>query len=44
RFGNRALDALIHRLRRKYEETNIKIPIKTIHGSGYCFSAPIIIT
>lgn len=42
-FGNRALDALIHRLRRKYEEINIKIPIKTVHGSGYCFSAPVII-
>jgi len=43
-FGNRALDALVHRLRRKYEELNIKIPIKTIHGSGYCFSAPVLIT
>lgn len=42
-FGNRALDALIHRLRRKKEELEDLIPIKTIHGSGYSFSAPIIV-
>lgn len=42
-FGNRALDALIHRLRRKNESLNSRIPIKTIHGSGYSFSSPIII-
>lgn len=42
-FGNRALDALIHRLRRKKEELEDRIPIKTIHGSGYCFSAPILV-
>ena len=43
-FGNRALDALIHRLRQKKGAANGKIPIKTAHGTGYCFSAPIIIT
>lgn len=43
-FGNRALDALIHRLRQKKGTFNGKIPIKTAHGTGYCFSAPIIIT
>jgi DNA-binding response OmpR family regulator len=42
-FGNRALDALIHRLRRKKEELENLIPIKTIHGSGYSFSAPILV-
>lgn len=42
-FGNRSLDALIHRLRRKKDELNCRIPIKTAHGSGYCFSEPIII-
>ena len=42
-FGNRALDALIHRLRRKKKGPNSGIPIKTAHGSGYCFSAPIVI-
>jgi DNA-binding response OmpR family regulator len=42
-FGNRALDALIHRLRRKKKGLNSGIPIKTAHGSGYCFSAPIVI-
>lgn len=42
-FGNRALDALIHRLRRKKDELDDRIPIKTFHGSGYSFSAPIVI-
>jgi len=42
-LGNRALDALIHRLRRKKEELEHRIPVKTIHGSGYSFSAPITI-
>ncbi len=43
-FGNSSLDALIHRLRHKKGEFNGKIPIKTAHGTGYCFSSPIIIT
>jgi DNA-binding response OmpR family regulator len=42
-LGNRALDALIHRLRRKKDELNCRLPVKTIHGSGYSFSAPIVI-
>jgi len=42
-FGNSALDALIHRLRHKKGEFSSKIPIKTAHGAGYCFSSPIII-
>jgi len=42
-FGNRSLDALIHRLRRKKDGLNCRIPIKTAHGSGYCFSEPIVI-
>ncbi|WP_449258662.1 response regulator transcription factor [Chlorobium limicola] len=42
-FGNRSLDALIHRLRRKKNGLSCRIPIKTAHGSGYCFSEPIII-
>jgi DNA-binding response OmpR family regulator len=42
-FGNRALVALVNRLRRKYEQLNYKSPVKTVHGSGYCFSASIII-
>jgi DNA-binding response OmpR family regulator len=41
-FGNRALDALIHRLRRKKDELDNRIPVKTIHGTGYSFSAPIV--
>jgi DNA-binding response OmpR family regulator len=42
-FGNRALDALVHRLRRKKDGLNCRIPLKTAHGSGYGFSEPIII-
>jgi len=42
-FGNRALVALVNRLRSKHEKLNFKCPVKTVHGSGYCFSAPIII-
>ncbi|MBN1279692.1 MAG: response regulator transcription factor [Chlorobium sp.] len=42
-FGNRSLDALIHRLRRKKDGLSCRIPIKTAHGSGYCFSEPIVI-
>jgi DNA-binding response OmpR family regulator len=42
-LGNRALDALIHRLRRKKEELDHRIPVKTVHGSGYSFSASITI-
>lgn len=42
-LGNRALDALIHRLRRKKDELNHRLPVKTVHGSGYSFSAPIVI-
>jgi DNA-binding response OmpR family regulator len=37
-LGNRALDALIHRLRRKKDDLDRLIPVKTIHGSGYSFS------
>ncbi|MCF8383134.1 MAG: response regulator transcription factor [Chlorobium sp.] len=41
--GNRSLDALVHRMRRKKGNTEHYIPIKTSHGSGYSFSAPIIV-
>ena len=39
--GNRSLDALIHRLRVKKDGFKYNIPIKTVHGSGYIFSAQI---
>lgn len=42
-LGNRALDALVHRLRRKKEALDQRLPIKTVHGAGYSFSAPIVI-
>mgnify|MGYP006278265819 CR=1 FL=1 len=42
-LGNRALDALIHRLRRKKESIDQRIPVKTLHGAGYSFSAPVLI-
>ncbi len=43
KHGNRSLDVLIYRLRQKKGADNNRIPIKTFHGSGYSFSAPIII-
>ncbi len=42
KYGNRSLDALIHRLRQKGDE-HYRLPIKTVHGSGYSFSNPITI-
>ena len=39
KYGNRSLDALIHRLRQK-SGANYRLPVKTVHGSGYSFSAP----
>lgn len=42
-LGNRSLDALVHRLRRKKDEISGVIPIKTSHALGYCFAAPIVI-
>lgn len=42
-YGNRALEAMIRRLRRKMESVVDCSPIKTCHGHGYCFSVPIII-
>ena len=41
--GNRSLDALVHRLRLKKDGLEYDIPVKTVHGSGYIFSAPITI-
>ncbi|WP_041793739.1 response regulator transcription factor [Pararhodospirillum photometricum] len=42
--GNRSLEALIRRLRRKVEEaTSTRSAIKTVHRQGYLFSAPVII-
>jgi DNA-binding response OmpR family regulator len=40
-YGNRSLDALVHRLRLKKNGLKFTLPIKTVHGSGYCFSASI---
>jgi DNA-binding response OmpR family regulator len=40
-YGNRSLDALVHRLRLKKNGLKCSLPIKTVHGSGYCFSASI---
>jgi DNA-binding response OmpR family regulator len=42
-YGNRSLDALVHRLRMKNRNLGLRIPVKTSHGTGYCFSAPIVI-
>lgn len=40
-YGHRSIDVLIHRLRCKKNAGNYRIPIKTAHGSGHYFSAPI---
>jgi two-component system, OmpR family, response regulator len=42
--GNRALESLIYRLRRKTESFGYGFPIKTYRGIGYCLAAPIILT
>lgn len=42
-FGNRSLESLIHRLRMKIVPFCSNVPIKTSHGVGYCFSAPLTI-
>lgn len=41
--GNRSLDVLVSRLRRKIEITmGGKAPIQTVHNRGYLFSAPVL--
>jgi len=40
-FSRRSLESLIHRLRTKIVARGSKVPIKTLHGIGYCFSAPL---
>lgn len=42
-LGNKALDALVHRLRRKKDDLELRIPLKTIHGVGYSFAGSIVI-
>ena len=40
--GNRALDALVRRLRNKVRETaHAELPIRTVHAVGYVFTAPV---
>lgn len=43
KHGNRSLDVLIYRLRQKKVADNCRIPVKTLHGSGYSFAEQIII-
>jgi DNA-binding response OmpR family regulator len=43
-FGNRSLESLVNRLRRKLNTTISDSPIQTSHGVGYCFSADIVIS
>ena len=40
-FSNRSLESLVHRLRTKIVACGNNVPIKTLHGIGYCFSAPL---
>lgn len=39
--SKRSLESLIHRLRTKIVACCNTVPIKTLHGIGYCFSAPL---
>lgn len=40
--GNRNLDTLVRRLRRKVEETaGQELPVQTVHAVGYVFTAPV---
>ncbi|NTU93362.1 MAG: response regulator transcription factor [Chlorobiaceae bacterium] len=41
--GNRALESLIYRLRRKTEAFGYGFPIKTYRGVGYCLAVPILL-
>jgi DNA-binding response OmpR family regulator len=41
--GNRALESLIYRLRRKTESLGYGFPIKTYRGIGYCLASPILL-
>lgn len=43
-FGNRHLDAVVSRLRRKLEEhTALPVPIKVVYGVGYTFTAVVMV-
>ncbi|KUL95333.1 response regulator receiver protein [Bosea sp. WAO] len=43
-FGNRHLDAIVSRLRRKIEErTSLPAPIRVVYGVGYTFTATTIL-
>jgi two-component system, OmpR family, response regulator len=43
--GNRALESMVLRLRKKLAGCESgQIPVKTVHGAGYMFSFPLIIT
>ncbi|UIJ44819.1 response regulator transcription factor [Sphingomonas cannabina] len=41
--GDRSLDAIVQRLRHKIERaTGLPAPVKTVHGQGHLFSAPLL--
>jgi two-component system OmpR family response regulator len=41
-YGNRALESMILRLRKKLSDNEMgQMPIKTVHGIGYVFSSPL---
>jgi len=40
-YGNRSMDAMVRRLRKKSaQELGEHLPIQTVHAVGYCFSSP----
>ena len=42
--GNRALESLIYRLRKKTEDTGCGFPVKTYRGIGYCLTSPVVLS
>ena len=43
-YGNRSMDAMVRRLRKKSaQELQENLPVQTVHAIGYCFSSPAIV-
>jgi len=43
-YGNRSMDAMVRRLRKKSaQELDEHLPVQTVHAVGYCFSSPAIV-
>ncbi|MBC7203632.1 MAG: winged helix-turn-helix domain-containing protein [Pusillimonas sp.] len=40
--GRERMSVMVSRLRQKFKEKGLELPIRTLHGSGYMFSGPLI--